>query len=58
MKQALVESTAIKEGVEQQFTGALIGPQTQGTREFGEAQAGAELPEEQESANAKDRRQD
>ena len=53
-KQAFIEAAAIKEGIEQQFAGAFIGPQAQGAAEFGEAEAGAELPEEQKSADPED----
>ena len=53
-KQALVEATAIKEGIKEKIARALIRPQAQGAREFGEAEAGAELPEEEKTANAED----
>ena len=56
-KQALIEATAIKEGIKQQLPGALFGEQAERTGQFGEAERGAELPEEQEATDAEQGRQ-
>jgi hypothetical protein len=51
-KQALIKATPIEEGIEQQITGTLLGPETEGPTELGEPKAGTELPKEEETSDA------
>jgi hypothetical protein len=57
-KEAFIKATAIKEGIQQQLPGALLREQAERTHEFGETETGAELPEDQDTTEAEERRQE